>query len=202
MSELPIDYERMADSLERALYDIDDSASIPVSMRLRTTYCGFTGLGITEYIRWLGYDARVGLNSPELGPYPNMKHAFTEVMVDDDPIVIDATYGQFMGFVGLGLFQMHRPYYPERRVIEFRRSNFHYPVDMLASEISDLREAISRGETKTVPFIGRFQKKSSEEIRPELAKIWNPVNRILYIPSSEEVRVGRLLAARLKTDLH
>jgi hypothetical protein len=192
----------MADSLEHALYDIDDSASIPVSMRLRTTYCGFTGLGITEYIRWLGYDARVRLNNPELDLYPNTKHAFTEVIVDDDPIVIDATYGQFMGYVGLGLAQMHKPYYPERRVIEFRKSNFHYPVDVLTDEIDNLREAVSRGETKTVPFIGRFQKKSSEEIGVQLAKVWNPVNRTLYIPSSEEVRVGRQIAARLKTDMH
>jgi hypothetical protein len=201
MAELPIDYERMADSLERALYEVDNSAGIPASMRLMTTYCGFTAVAVAEYTRSLGYDAKAVVNEPAVSGYPNMMHAFTEVMVDDDPIIIDATYGQFMGYAGLGLLRMHRPYYPEHQIIEFRKSNFHYPVDVLTDEINNLREAISRGETTTVPFGGRFQRKTSEEIRTELAKIWNPVNRRLYIPSAEEMTVGRQLAARLKTDL-
>jgi hypothetical protein len=202
MSELPLDYTKFADTLGQALDDADTNFFLPSAMRLRMQYCGVTALAISESLRSIGYDAQAVISSPKLAIDSDMRHAMTRVETSNGPVLIDATYSQFMGYVGVGLYPRDAEYYPEQQVIEFPLDEAHQPVDILIECTRRFRQAIVEKKAAPTPFSSRLRDVDEPTVRRTLSEIWNPHYFSTYRPRHKKtIAMGRQLAEKLKTDL-
>jgi hypothetical protein len=196
MTQLPIDFERVADSLEQSIFE-DDRHAVPAEFRLRDIYCGVASLAISQYLESLGYDTILWINEPQIKGQKGMRHVFLQTIADGERIMIDPTYGQFMGHVGLALHPMHREYYPKERIIQFSAEQPDRPVDVLIESTRVFREAVTQERTAVSLWGASLITASEEELRTEWSKIWDESRLGEWIPTSETEDIALEFAAKL-----
>lgn len=182
MSELLINYTRMSEILGEALRDDDPVFYTPASMRLRMEYCSVTTVAISNYFNSIGYNARPLISRPQLSGDRGMEHAFTRVEGPTGPLIVDATYSQFMGYVGVGLRPFEDEYYPKERVVEFAYGDVGQIVDPLIECTRLFRQAIEDKKAAPLLVSSILRLRSEEEVRVTLEKIWDPKYISDYIP--------------------
>ena len=124
MSELFVKSEILADGLKRGISKTSTIfSSLADRDKLRGSPCGLVSSAIHQYLVSSGLRSRLLISTPELTCDPTMQHVFPVVSCPSGKeIVIDASYSQFLGFVGLSYSYeecTNSKEFPKEEIIDF-----------------------------------------------------------------------------------
>jgi hypothetical protein len=135
-----------------------------------------------------------------------MQHVIPSIGEDDsDPCIIDASYSQFLGFLGLTPAYeeaLGRVAYPKEKIIDFLVSEREIVFDWLTEvAITFQRRAIELSGKYCIRLgQGPLSESSPKDIRATFANIWSPDNSELWIPPERVQEDGRVVSRYIPKD--
>ena len=178
---LPFNPEEYAPSIEQGLY-MAHPKELNISPRywLRMSVCGLASVVMQKICDNHGVTTRlrqVGLNGTPEGVD---SHVYVQVD-NDERMIIDPTYSQFMCLVGLNPFvdqQLAHSAYPVAKIAVFDQNKCSEHAAGLADTMMSSRRNFPL-EVKS----GNFCAQPRHEMRRQLARIWDPLLAHEYQPS-------------------
>lgn len=208
MAEVIVDREKLADGLKRGIgYTDTIFADGPYEYRLRYTACGLVSSAIHQYCLVQDIPSRLMISSPNLAIDPDMQHVIPVVgETVEQGRVIDASFSQFLGYVGLNWGYEedtgHKAF-PSEEIIDF---NF-MEHEVIASWLADLAAAFTpvriREPAVYEDYIlyrfgeGPLSSADKEAINQVYSAIWNPANMQVWHPSQRIVNDGQVVASQM-----
>ena len=204
MANVLVDTEKLAYGLKRGIAETDTIYSAgPEEYMLRYTACGLVSSAIYQYCKREGIPSGFRISSPNL-PFDSSMHHVVPIVGESggDATVVDASYSQFLGYVGL-----HWGYettsgakaFPEEEIIDFRISETENMVDWLTSVAVQFQERNRRPCTEYGYDQGRGPLVIAERrvIKGVFNQIWNPANLKAWEPPERVLRDGQIVASRI-----
>ncbi|OGL24746.1 hypothetical protein A3A68_01870 [Candidatus Saccharibacteria bacterium RIFCSPLOWO2_01_FULL_48_13] len=182
MPKLTVDTEKLAYGLERGIGHTNTIfATIPEKLRLRSSPCGLVSSAIVEYLKNEDFPARQVISSPKLPFSPEMQHVIPLVGEENDPVVIDASFSQFLGYVGLtGAYveATQAKAFPEEKILHFNLSEKEVVLNWLTSLAVQFQSQNRHPRDEFGRDLGQgpLSSASASRIKQSLSKIWDPSN--------------------------
>src|SRR5665213_1227896 len=102
MSEVLVDTEKLVYGLELGIGQSTTMFSaLSPELMLRYSPCGLVSSAIVEYLKTQDIPVRQVISSPHLPFAPEVRHVIPLVGESENPRVVDASYSQFLGYVGI-----------------------------------------------------------------------------------------------------
>ncbi len=143
MSELSINHQLLAGSLKDGMQTEHMYSFIPKEALLRSAVCGTVSTAIHLSATALGIPSRLVVTRPLQDLDDALEHVFT-LLGDNEPLVVDASYSQFMEYVGpIRLFESatKQKVFPEAEVLAMPSSRASTAARMLTNACVVFREA-------------------------------------------------------------
>jgi hypothetical protein len=204
MSKVVIDYEQLAYGLEEGISHTDTIfAYLPYQYRLRASPCGLVSSGIHEYAKKEGLPSRLLISTPNIPVDLEMQHVVVGIGEEDtDLTLIDGSYSQFLGYVGLTETYEEasgKSAFPEEKVIDFLVSEREFVFDWL-SEVASLfqvRSVACLGRYTRTEGVGPLSGSSREELRKTFSAIWDPKNMKIWTAPERVEAHGQILSEHI-----
>lgn len=200
MAEVVVDDEKLTRGLEEGIAHTRTMfADAPIDQRLRVSACGLVSSAVHEYAQSQGLPSRLFISSPRLPFNREMQHVVAAVGDEMDPTIIDASYSQFLGYVGLTAGYekaLGRKAFPDEKILAFPFSAREMVFDWL-TEVSVMfqrRSLVLVGKYGLSQGVGPLSKSSPEKIRNALAAIWSPSSLELWTPPEHVKEDGELVS--------
>lgn len=138
MNEVVVDEEKLAYGLKRGIGQSNTLfRSLEDKNKLRASPCGLVSSAIHQYLIHAGLPSRLLISTPKLACDPEMQHCFNVVGTSPDTeLVVDASYSQFLGYVGLHYgYERITGYnhFPKEEIIDFRLSKSYLVAEWLTT---------------------------------------------------------------------
>lgn len=195
--KVSVDTEKLTRGLEEGVSRTRTGfGSLPRETILRVTPCGLVSSAISEFLKKQEIPHQLIVSEPNLPFDPDKTHVF--VLAGNDPEyskVIDASYSQFLGYVGL------RPdheehigvsFYPDKKVIDFKLAEPTPEIE----QIVDWAEAFQKFNQQTEGRWGHIsdgplESASRAAIFSAFTEIWgNPDNLSPWHPPQHVIDDG------------
>jgi len=141
MTEVIVDTDALAHGLEQGLGALDGfMAAFPEAERLNYSRCGLTSAAIQHYAMQRQLPVHLLIASPSISAEPYLRHVLP---VLGERTIIDATYRQFLGYVGLiGWYEKRsgRKLFPDHKVLVFDMDETDMVVDWLTQIAVEFRD--------------------------------------------------------------
>ena len=206
MTDIGIDRERLTDALGEALAKVDTSLSLPPRLRLHESYCTVASIGIREYLNTLGVRSSLLISRPRLSFDRTMPHVFLDVRHRGESFILDSTYTQFLGYVGLTNYTQHERYQPDHAIAIVPSGERHQIVDTLieAALAFDEKARAKVHHSRTPLVVPPLAGAGEVELRSAFSPIWAPENISPYRMSTRAAAagysVGRILTRMMSDD--
>lgn len=192
MAEIVVHADLLAEGLERGIGLVPRIfATLPLDSRLRQTPCGLVGPAIHYYARQQGVASKLTLSRPDLPIDPSMRHVFPMVgPVEDDPLVIDASYSQFFAYGGLTLARHYESgcvALPDEKVLVFPLSQRNLVAPWMAGIISRFHQRYGRPPNAL----------HGQALEETLSRIWDPANFEPWRPPDYAQTEARLVCSMI-----
>jgi hypothetical protein len=167
--------ELLASSLEEGLGEIDWLCErINPHMRLRMVgVCGLVSAAIAEHIE----GSRLVVSQPELSVDPTMNHVVAIVPTDENQLMIDASYTQFLSYAGLTPGYIHHggvDTFPKEKIAAFEYGRQHNVVKQLTRSARIAIDGYVAPDDKYYNPRVEFKSFTDDEIHEQYDAIWNP----------------------------
>jgi len=201
MAEVTVDTQKLVFGLEKGIGRSGTIfSSSPTEWRLRYSPCGLVSSAIAEYLKKQGIPVRQVISTPNLAFDPEMQHVLPIVgESENDPVVIDASFSQFLGYVGIsgGYEELSEERaFPDEKVIDFKLSEKDIMVNWLTAVATQFqsRNRRPRDEDNWSIGDGPLVVASASTIRQTYTKIWDPANFTPWESIPRVQRDGRAIA--------
>lgn len=190
-------------SLERGLGEVHWIAKgFYPSLRLRMALCGITSVALAEKFTENEYDVELVISNPGIPNSKGMQHVMPLVRHGGRDVLVDATYSQFMEYVGLTpgyiIFGGEDLYPKEKiRIIE-RGDDVAVATDLYNASRNFLENRESIAEVNWKRNV--FDDVSEEEQKVLWSTIWKEENFDVFAPDEETMDAGRKLAQFLTAE--
>lgn len=144
MSELSINTHLLAESLKKGMQTERIYSFIPKEALLRTAVCGTVSTAIHLSTTALGIQSRLVVTRPLQDIDDALEHVFTVIGSDAKTLIVDASYSQFMEYIGpIRLFEntTKQQVFPEEEVLTMPPSDVITAARILTNACIDFREA-------------------------------------------------------------
>jgi hypothetical protein len=156
-------------------------------------------VALAEHLNDRGVSTSLQLSTPALEFDEGLKHVVPVIEADDDPLVIDASYSQFLDFVGLDHYYetfTGQQHFPETEVISFRFSERDIITGWLADVAASFQSVNTMPEFEDGMRLGRGPLVSADRqtLQQTYDRIWNPANFSAWKPGASTLNAGRSVA--------
>lgn len=208
MADVRVDTEKLAYGLKLGIGDTDTIfADGPFQNRLRYTACGLVSSAIHQYCQVDELPSRLLISSPNLPFDPDMQHVVPVIGESPaDGIVVDASYSQFLGYVGLNLAYQERARevtFPDEEIITFKFSERQITMDWLTDTTVKFKPrrtrppAVYEDDVDYKIGAGPLSGADKSEIIQIYSAIWDPANMRVWEPPQHVIAHGKTAAARI-----
>ncbi|MGH7218091.1 MAG: hypothetical protein ACREGE_01420 [Candidatus Microsaccharimonas sp.] len=195
--------DRVAADLEQGLGEIHWIArGFHSSLRLRMAVCGLTSIALAEKFAENNYDVELVVSSPNIPGDPETQHVLPVVRHKGQDVLVDATYSQFMEYVGLTPGYVvfgGEDLYPKDKI----RIIGEGESDAVATELRTASQYFLKNR-QPIPEIdwkgSVFDGVSEEDQEALLRTIWNENNFDTFTPDKQTLEAGRKLAKFITTE--
>jgi hypothetical protein len=205
MSSLEIQENALAKDLENGISQTDAWFSeMPKRYMLRTSVCGLVSAGISHRLNELDWAHDIMIARPGLTDDTSAEHVY--ILAEnypDDPIVIDATYSQFFGVVGLSYpyaARVHEDVFPAEKVLAFQLSERQLVQNWMATVATLFQIRNKRPKNDYGNDLGRgdLMFASRADLAEEYGKIWNPARAEPWQPPDNVLDAGKVVAEQIR----
>jgi hypothetical protein len=198
MPNIQFDTERIAGGLRAGLADSHTILRFDNERDwLRQPVCAIVSTALRLVAERQQLAAQTMFIDPQFDFNRAMRHVYLRVGAaeDPDPYIIDASYSQFMSYVGLTPWydkERDRDSYPEEEVVAFRVSETEDFLEWFsgaAYRFSQTSQPIE-GEYGLVYGHGPLSGSSHAELRHHFGKIWNLGTAVDWTASDETMEVA------------
>jgi hypothetical protein len=207
MTEVIVDTEKLAYGLEQGIGHSNTIwRSAPEADRLRLAPCGLVSSAIHNYLVEQDIASRQIIVRPNLSFDPEMEHVLPLIgEKDQDPLVVDASYSQFLGYVGLCLGYeraVGTKFFPDEKILSFNLSEKDMAINWLTKTAYEFRRINThpRGEFSLDVGRGPLARASEKRIRQGYAQIYNPANFSPHTPPDRVIEDGNTVAKYIPQD--
>lgn len=194
MAEIIVDREKLEYGLERGIYHSDTIyGGVETPYILRFAPCGLVSSGIYEYCKTTGIPSSQHVSNPGLEFDVTMRHVIPTIDVDGDPLVIDASYSQFLRYAGM--FPDYekltgQTIYPKEKLVTFRFSAADVFINWLTEKAVAFQSINEhpRDEFDTSPGKGFLENSYAHAIRRVYGRIYDTSK---FRPWNSRQRVSR-----------
>ena len=204
MTKVFIDTEKLASGLEQGIADSNDFFSYyPAEHRLRGPVCGVVSTAIQLYLHSSGIDSELIISKPKLPFDSSLEHVYLLIgMVGTDRVVVDASYSQFLSFVGLreGYEIISKEsVYPAEKILDFNESQRGLVVNWLGMVANRFRTINSHPITGFDIDLGAgpMNYATTAELKTVFNSIWDPKNAELWVPDKFVLQDAAQIAQRI-----
>jgi hypothetical protein len=204
MSEVLVDDEKLAYGLRRGIgHTRTIFSALPSRYRLRGSPCGLVSSAIYQYLQQSDLPSKLVISSPGLSFDPDMQHVFPLVGEEnEDATVVDASYSQFLGYVGL-----HFNYeqfgktkaFPKEEVIHFKLSEISMVTQWLTSVATQFQRKNFHPQNVwgMDAGAGPLETASAAYIFDSYSKIWSTMHLEEWKPPHYVLEDGKIVAGYL-----
>ncbi len=182
MSEVKVDTEKLTYGLEKGIgYTNTYFSHLPEEKRLRYAVCGLVSSAIEEFLTEQEIPVRQVISTPELPFDHSMQHVMPLVGGESHEVVVDASYSQFLGYIGLtNRFEelINEELFPEEKVIHFNLFERDLMISWLTKVVADFQSRNHQigDEDKWYFRPPPLAEAPASTIAQNLAMIWDPAN--------------------------
>lgn len=206
MSEVIVDTEKLAYGLERGIGYTDTIwASVPSENRLRLAPCGLVSSSIHNYSTQNDIPSQEVIVSADFG-FDSGEHVLPLLgETNQDRVAVDASYSQFLGYVGLSLGYeecANVKVFPPEKILKFKLSETDLILDWLTIVAYEFRKLNTHPKDEFGLDVGRgpLTRASAARIRQTFTQIWNPSNYKLWTPPERVQRHGKTVSRHIPKD--
>jgi len=189
MSNIEVDTEKLAYGLKRGIGHTKTIFSYGAyNSRLRWTACGLVSAAINVYCQQQDIPSQVMIAEPRLRFDPRMRHVYPALGEQgQDPTIVDASYSQFLGYVGINA---DRSTFPKEEILVFKLSESDLTLNWLADYAVK-----HRGQSEPQFPLAKAE---PDVIKGHFTKIWSADNSQPWRPIPYEVAVdGQTVAPHI-----
>lgn len=207
MSEVKVDTEKLADGL---IAGIEETKTIfaytPPEHRLRLAPCGLVSSAIHQYLLDRGISSELVISSPNFPFDKEKQHVFPLIGEPSaDRTIVDASYSQFLGYVGLTTgYEVRRNtnVFPSEAIIDFKVSERGMVVDWLTNVAADFRRQRTHYDKNWYQDIGSkpLSKYVPAVINNYYSQIWAAENLQPWSPPDYAIEDGSVVAKHIPED--
>jgi len=207
MANIEVDREKLEYGLEKGIshsgtiYDALDPKIV-----LRYAACGLVSAAIYQYLQEQGIESTQYISTPRLSFDPKMRHVVPAIEVDDNPMVLDGSYSQFLRYAGLDKsYELitGESGYPEEKVAIFRFSAQELFVSWMAD--AALRFQAQAAPLKDLPKVdegsGLLVSAAEDELRDTYTRIYDTSKFSVHRPSLRVINDGIHVARFIPDDV-
>lgn len=209
MINLSVDHEKLVFGLERGIGRVEDYVvhywAIPKKYRLRTRTCGLASLAIQENLRQQEFSSAVKIRNLPVPIDGETQHVVSVLAEkDNDPTIIDATYSQLLGMVGLSWnYEVHtgKSAFPEEKIVVFNVSE----RDVVARSLAKLSAQFQAVNSHPIDHrgvdigAGPLANATVSELEQAYATAWDPNKFRTWQPDEATVQAGRQISSYIPT---
>ncbi|HSX18168.1 MAG TPA: hypothetical protein VLE51_02340 [Candidatus Saccharimonadales bacterium] len=212
----------LEDSLELAIGESDSIwSSVDKQYRLRVSICGFSSALVSNWLNEKAIENQMMQTTPKFTFDEGLVHVFTAAQMRERLTIIDPTYSQFLGYVGLNLWldeTQRETLYPKEKILVFPANETEVAVKAIASLadrfrlehralIEAYRATLERatledeGYNRPADWYAPLAEASSVEIEEIFAGIWDPSNITTFTGSEDLMRDASRLSRTFLADI-
>ena len=208
MTYIEVDREKLEFGLEEGISRADPVfAAFERRNILRYAPCGLVSSAIHEYLTDQVIEAKQYLSVPRLSFDYQFRHVFPTIEVDDDPLVLDASYSQILRFAGsdrsYGAIEKPKRLYPPEKIAIFRFSARDMFFDWLteAALIYQEKTSILKNIPKVDGGHGPLYESAADDIKDTIKRIYDTRNLYEQQPSKRVKEHGVFISRFIADDV-